>query len=204
MKINYERYNQLDSQAYEKTTLMSVLVGKECDKIIFDIVSQLKNKNILELGCGTGRYTKMYFHNNNVKCIDINPHLFTLKNVPVIKGNVTQLNHLLSKEERFDFITSFWMTEYLTKEEITTTLTYSKEFLDKNGVIIFSFISKGLLGRFYIAGAKIKGIRKYCYSKNKLSEIILKTGLELEKSVSVKRMGFELGKIVFLIKPKGF
>ena len=67
-----------------------------------------------------------------------------------------------------------------------------------------SFISKGLLGRFYIAGAKIKGIKKYCYSKNKIKEIILKTGLELEKSVSVKRMGFELGKIMFLIKPKGF
>ena len=67
-----------------------------------------------------------------------------------------------------------------------------------------SFISKGLLGRFYISGAKIKGIKKYCYSKNKIKEIILKTGLELEKSVSVKRMGFELGKIMFLLKPKGF
>lgn len=204
MKINYERYFQLDSEAYEKTTLISVLIGKECDKIIFNIVSQLKDKNILELGCGTGRYTKMYFQNNNVKCIDINPHLFTLKNVPIIKGNVTQLNQLLSKEERFDCITSFWMTEYLSQKEITTTLSYCNEFLDKNGVVIISFISKGLLGRFYISGAKIKGIKKYCYSKNKIKEIILKTGLELEKSVSVKRMGFELGKIMFLIKPKGF
>lgn len=198
MKKNYERYNQLDAVSYEKKTLLSILIGEKCDKIIGELISGIKNRKILELGCGTGRYTKIYYEDNDIKCIDINPHLFELGNVPVIKGNVTELDNLLGKDERFDYITSFWMSEYLTEKELTQTLTLSAKFLNPNGLIIFTFISNGLIGRLYIAGAKIKGIPKYKYSNDKIYKIAGNAGLEIVKNIPVRRFGFELGKLVVL------
>lgn len=198
MKKNYERYNQLDAVSYEKKTLLSILIGEKCDQIIGELISGIKNRKILELGCGTGRYTKIYYEDNDIKCIDINPHLFELGNVPVIKGNVTELDNLLGKDERFDYITSFWMSEYLTEKELTQTLTLSAKFLNPNGLIIFTFISNGLIGRLYIAGAKIKGIPKYKYSNDKIYKIAGNAGLEIVKNIPVRRFGFELGKLVVL------
>lgn len=198
MKKNYERYNQLDAVSYEKKTLLSILIGEKCGKIIGELISGIKNRKILELGCGTGRYTKIYYEDNDIKCIDINPHLFELGNVPVIKGNVTELDNLLGKDERFDYITSFWMSEYLTEKELTQTLTLSAKFLNPNGLIIFTFISNGLIGRLYIAGAKIKGIPKYKYSNDKIYKIAGNAGLEIVKNIPVRRFGFELGKLVVL------
>jgi predicted TPR repeat methyltransferase len=188
----------LDAVSYEKKTLLSILIGEKCDKIIGELISGIKNRKILELGCGTGRYTKIYYEDNDIKCIDINPHLFELGNVPVIKGNVTELDNLLGKDERFDYITSFWMSEYLTEKELTQTLTLSAKFLNPNGLIIFTFISNGLIGRLYIAGAKIKGIPKYKYSNDKIYKIAGNAGLEIVKNIPVRRFGFELGKLVVL------
>ena len=198
MKKNYERYNQFDTGSYEKKTLLSILIGEKCDKIIGEVISGIKNKKILELGCGTGRYTKMCYEDNEIKCIDINPHLFALGNVPVIKGNVTELDNLLSKDERFDYITSFWMSEYLTEKELAQTLTLSGKFLKPNGLIIFTFISNGLIGRLYITGARIKGIAKYKYNNDKIYKIVGNAGLEIVKNIPVRRFGFELGKLVVL------
>lgn len=198
MEKNYERYSQLDSSSYEKKTLLSILIGKKCDRIIGEVISGIKDKKILELGCGNGRYTKMYDKSNAIKCVDINPHLFKISNVPIIKGNVTELDNLLSKDERFDYITSFWMSEYLNAKEIAQTLTHSRKFLSLNGLVIFTFISNGLIGRLYITGARIKGIKKYKYSSDKIDGILCNARLEIVKNIPVKRFGFELGKIVML------
>ena len=198
MKKNYERYDQLGWESYEKKSLLSILIGKKCDTIIGEVIVGIKGKKILELGCGTGRYTKIYDKSNAIKCIDINPHLFKLSNVPLIKGNVAELDKLLNNEERFDYITSFWMSEYLNEKEIEQTLTKSRKFLALNGLIIFTFISDGLIGRLYIAGAGIKKIVKYKYSSDKMHKIIGNAGLEIVKNIPVKRFGFELGKLVIL------
>lgn len=200
MKKNYERYSEVNAESYQKQTLIGFLFSGKYGPVIADLLSKIKNKKVLELGCGTGRYTKLYYQTNEVTCVDINPHLFALKDVPVIQGNVTELNSLLSKEKMFDIILSFWMTEYLSSSEVKQTLSQGNTFLLPEGNIVFTFISKGLWGRFYIAGAGIKGIRKYCYSNKQIVEISNSSGLVIEKITSIKRLGLEFGKVVVFRK----
>ncbi|MBI4947481.1 MAG: class I SAM-dependent methyltransferase [Bacteroidetes bacterium] len=195
MKKNYERYQNVDADDYENPTLVSRLIGKAGDNLITGILNSITNKNVLELGCGTGRFTKLYCKNNNVTCVDINTHLFKLNNVKLIEGDVTKLETLL-KDDTFETVLSFWMTEYLNNDDFKKTLIGCKKYLSQNGKIIFTVISKGLWGRCYVAGAKLKGINKYNYSNSQLTEIAQYSDLEIEKTISVKRFGFEFGKII--------
>jgi SAM-dependent methyltransferase len=198
-KKNYERYSALDAQAYEKKTLMSVLFAAENARVIGEIVGKITKKRVLELGCGTGRYTRLYHQRNEVTCIDINPHLFAVRGVQIIGGDATRLDLLLDKKEKFDFILSFWMTEYLNQAEVLQTLRQSKGYLTEEGKIIFTFVSKGVWGRLYVLGSKLKGIDKYNYSLRSLRKLSSTLGLAIEQAIPIKRFGCELGKVLSFI-----
>lgn len=196
MKINHERYKDVNAENYEKPTLVSILIGKEGDTKIGNLINEIKNSKILEFGCGTGRFTRLYYKENQVTCVDINTHLFTLKEVPILKADVTKLEGAINTEERFDYILSFWMTEYLDETDLAKTLSSCKKFLDVHGKIIFTFVSKGLWGRLYIAGAKLKGIKKFNYNNDQIKKISTEAGLNQIETITIKRFGFEFGKII--------
>jgi SAM-dependent methyltransferase len=193
---NYERYRGMDASSYDERTALSLLLGAEINKTISRVVSEIRNKRVLELGCGTGRYTKLYYKNNSVKCVDVNPHLFTVEEVPIISGNATQLDALLDQGEEFDFILSFWMTEYLNQAEVLQTLRLSKGYLTEGGKIIFTFVSKGVWGRLYVLGSKLKGIDKLNYSLRSLRKLSSTLGLAIDQAIPIKRFGCELGKVL--------
>lgn len=200
MNKNYERYCNVSPKKKKRRSLMSYLVGRVNSIVVSKAVRSIEGKKILELGAGTGRYTRYYYKKNHVKCIDINPHLFTLDDVEIMKGDACRFGELLKPNEKYDYIFSFFMTEYIDEESLEALLQHCSSHLNKDGRLLCTFITKGLIGKLYIFGARLKGIKKYNYSHDKIVAQAHSAGLKEIKHYPIKRFMFEMGRLYELGK----
>jgi len=170
---NYNRYKSISSEQYEKKGIMYYLCRKPSDKKIFSIIEKIKNKKVLEVGIGTGYYTKTFLKNKcDVTGVDINPHLGRNLGIKIVKAKADDFSKKF-RNEKFDVVASFWMTEYLNEEQLEGFLRESKNVLKKKGVLITTIISNKGLGWIYtFLAKKIKGIDKYGYSEMKIKSCL--------------------------------
>ena len=181
---NYERYKNITADAYEKKGIMHYLCQIPSDKKIIPLLSKTENKKILDVGCGSGYYTKFLIEKNKVVGIDQNPHLSRLS-IPLYQGGATELSKIVG-DEKFDIVFSTWMTEYLNPEQLSDFLNEAKKVLNKQGTFISTFISNYCLGYAYVKLANIlKNIDKYCYSKKKITELLGQTGFKEIKIINL-------------------
>ncbi len=160
---NYERYSKTTIEEYDRKTIMSYLCRAPSNRKIIPLILQIKNKKILDVGLGTGSYSRILMSSNSVTGVDMNPHLCKLP-IKLYKGNATELSNLVDGE-KFDVVFSTWMTEYLNEEQLTAFFVESKKVLKNDGQLITTIISRYGLGFIYITLAKkLRNIRKYNYS----------------------------------------
>ncbi|MCX5633564.1 MAG: class I SAM-dependent methyltransferase [Phycisphaerae bacterium] len=181
---NYERYKSLTAEDCKRELFMLLLCRIPADRKIIPYLSTLKGKKILDVGCGSGFYTKLLIEKNKVVGIDQNPHLCRLS-IPLHKGDATDLSTLVGGE-KFDVVLSTWMTEYLNPEQLNSFLSEVKKVLNKQGIFISTFISTYCLGYTYVKLAKIlKGIDKYCYPKKEIINKLKNTGFTNIKIINL-------------------
>jgi len=172
---NYERYAETTTEEYNKRTIMSYFCRVPSDKKIIPLISKIKNEEILDVGLGTGYYTKILMKNNHVTGVDMNPHLCKLP-IKVYKGNATELAKLV-QGEKFDIVLSMWMTEYLDEKQLAAFFAESKRILKDNGKLITTVISSYGFGFLYITLAKIlRGVDKYNYRKEQTVKKLKEAG----------------------------
>jgi ubiquinone/menaquinone biosynthesis C-methylase UbiE len=172
---NYERYLKKTTEEYEKKTITSYFCRMPSDRIIIPFISKIKGNRILDVGLGTGYYTRMLVENNEVTGVDQNPHLCKLP-IKVYKGDATELAKLV-KDEKFDMVFSTWMTEYLDEKQLSDFFVESKKILKNSGMLTTTVISKYGFGFVYIIMAKLlRGITKYNYHEKWVIEKIKEAG----------------------------
>jgi len=172
---NYARYENISPEAYDKKDIMTYLVRLPSDKKIFPLISKIENKKILDVGVGTGYYTKILMQKNFVAGVDQNPHLCNLA-IKLYKGDAADLTRLV-QSEKFDIVFSTWMTEYLSPEQLEKFFAESKRVLNNNGRLITTVISAYGWGFVYITLARVlKGISKYGYRTKQVIEKLKEAG----------------------------
>ncbi|MEZ0006908.1 ubiquinone/menaquinone biosynthesis C-methylase UbiE [Flavobacterium sp. 28YEA47A] len=95
--------------------------------------------NILDLGCGTGRFMNYANHGVDIspKMIEIAQEKFPDKTINL--GSVSQIPH---PDAFFDIIFSFHVLMHLDKTAVTDFLNESHQKLKENGRLIFDFPSQ--------------------------------------------------------------
>jgi cyclopropane fatty-acyl-phospholipid synthase-like methyltransferase len=172
---NYDRYKTETAQSYEKKGIMDYLVRIPSDKKLLPLISQIKGKKILDVGPGTGLYTKFLLQNNEIIGIDRNPHLCRLP-IKVLQADATRFVGLVGAKS-FDMVFSTWMTEYLNPEQLVAFFKEARMALKQDGKIVTTIISKYGFGFFYITAAKmIRGIEKHNYTKKSVSVMLREAG----------------------------
>ena len=98
--------------------------------------------NILDIGCGTGNYTRLLkekFPQASIKAIDISDEMIKIAERK-LKGEsiefTTRDGETIAPQEKFDLISSNATFQWF--ENLEETLTRYKTFLNKNAVISFS------------------------------------------------------------------
>lgn len=168
---NYDRYQNYSEKKYNRKSISSFFMKSQADKFLIPYTKEIKKKKILEVGLGYGYYTKYLIENQNVvRGYDINPELGENIGIEIIEGRADQLREKI--KEKYDYVISFFMTEYLNDKEMSRFIEQGTGILSAGGIFASTFILNKGLGWLYTVLARIKGIKKYCYSEKQIEQMI--------------------------------
>ncbi len=145
-KYNYKYYEPLEQMIAVRHQYMSKIIKEITHSNIYDY---LKNKKILDIGCGTGEFLKNY-HNLENQClgIDIQQNFkfknkigFTLKNTDI-------KNFIKNNKKKFDIIFIFEFLEHLNLAERKFLFKNLFDLLNKESLIFISTINKNIISKF--------------------------------------------------------
>ena len=174
-KTGHERYAAYTPQSYAKQGIMTYLCRMPADRKLVPALTAIKGKRILDVGLGTGDYTRLLLDANEVTGVDQNPHLCTLP-LKVHKGDATELSALVGGE-KFDIVLSTWMTDYLSGEKLQRFFCEAKKVLRDGGQLITTTIRPNGWGIIYLFLARYwRGVDKHGCAKRRVAEKLQKAG----------------------------
>ena len=145
-KYNKEYYEPLEQMMAVRHQYMSKILRDHTDQ---DIYNFFQNKQVLDLGCGTGEFLNNYFE-MGAQCtgIDIEKN-FKLKN----KRNFNLYNldantFLKNCKKKFDVIFLFEFLEHLEEGDKHKLFESLIKILNKNALIFVSTLNKNLLSKY--------------------------------------------------------
>ncbi|GIR16918.1 MAG: ubiquinone biosynthesis O-methyltransferase [Pelagibacteraceae bacterium] len=143
-----------NSKYYEPLEQMMAIRHQYMSKILRDHSGQdiyefFKNKKILDLGCGTGKFLNNY-HGMGAECsgIDIENN-FKIKNKINFKLINIEANKFLKNcKKKFDVIFLFEFLEHLKEQDKYQLFENLTKNLNKNAYIFISTLNKNLLSKY--------------------------------------------------------
>ena len=145
-KYNKEYYEPLEQMMAVRHQYMSKILRDHTGQ---DIYNFFQNKQVLDLGCGTGEFLNNYFE-MGARCtgIDIEKN-FKLKN----KKNFNLFNldantFLKNCKKKFDIIFLFEFLEHLEEGDKHKLFKSLIKILNKNALIFVSTLNKNLLSKY--------------------------------------------------------
>ena len=145
-KYNKEYYEPLEQMMAVRHQYMSKIIRNYTD---LDIYNFFQNKQILDLGCGTGEFLNNYFE-MGAQCtgIDIEKN-FKLKNKKNFNlYNLDANTFLKNCKKKFDIIFLFEFLEHLDEEDKHKLFGNLIKILNKNALIFISTLNKNLLSKY--------------------------------------------------------
>ena len=145
-KYNKEYYEPLEQMMAVRHQYMSKILRDHTDQ---DIYNFFQNKQVLDLGCGTGEFLNNYFE-MGAQCtgIDIEKN-FKLKNKKNFNlYNLDANTFLKNCKKKFDIIFLFEFLEHLEERDKHKLFENLIKILNKNALIFVSTLNKNLLSKY--------------------------------------------------------
>ena len=145
-KYNKEYYEPLEQMMAVRHQYMSKILRDHTDQ---DIYNFFQNKQVLDLGCGTGEFLNNYFE-MGAQCtgIDIEKN-FKLKNKKNFNlYNLDANTFLKNCKKKFDIIFLFEFLEHLEEGDKHKLFESLNKILNKNALIFVSTLNKNLLSKY--------------------------------------------------------
>ena len=145
-KYNKEYYEPLEQMMAVRHQYMSKILRDHTNQ---DIYNFFQNKQVLDLGCGTGEFLNNYFE-MGAQCtgIDIEKN-FKLKNKKNFNlYNLDANTFLKNCKKKFDIIFLFEFLEHLEEGDKHKLFKSLIKILNKNALIFVSTLNKNLLSKY--------------------------------------------------------
>ncbi len=145
-KYNKEYYEPLEQMMAVRHQYMSKILRDHTDQNIYNF---FQNKQVLDLGCGTGEFLNNYFE-MGAQCtgIDIEKN-FKLKNKKNFNlYNLDANTFLKNCKKKFDIIFLFEFLEHLEEGDKHKLFESLIKILNKNALIFVSTLNKNLLSKY--------------------------------------------------------
>ena len=145
-KYNKEYYEPLEQMMAVRHQYMSKILRDHTNQ---DIYNFFQNKQVLDLGCGTGEFLNNYFE-MGAQCtgIDIEKN-FKLKNKKNFNlYNLDANTFLKNCKKKFDIIFLFEFLEHLEEGDKHKLFESLIKILNKNALIFVSTLNKNLLSKY--------------------------------------------------------
>lgn len=171
----HDRYKSMTAAQCDKQTLMSYLCRVPANKNLIPVVESIENQHVLDVGLGSGYYTKLILDKNTVVGVDQNPHLCELP-ITVHQGDAGALTEVVG-DEKFDVVLSTWMTDYLSPTKLQEFFHAARSVLKDNGKLIVTYPNTYGLGFIYVRMARyLRGVDKYTHRKKDVVAMLKEEG----------------------------
>lgn len=181
-RISINKLYDIWAENYDKEKNLTMFLEEKITKKWLDF----SGKNVLDLGCGTGRYSLPLSEKNQVTAIDFNKKMLKIaakkaennKNIKFILADVTKYK----PKEKFDVIISMLVHDHIKK------LKDALKVIDKAGKIGTKVIISNIHPRFtwisHIKGDKAQLVKgfitdEYYHPLDEYLEIFSKMGFQL-------------------------
>ena len=144
--INPKYYKPLEQMMSVRHQYMGKIISSQRSSNIYEFY---KNKYILDLGCGTGKFLHNYYELGAIcSGVDLvnNFQYQNKKNYKLINSNFQ--NFLKKNKKKFDVIFIFEFLEHLTLNERKVLFKYLPKILKTNGIIFLSTLNRNIVSTF--------------------------------------------------------
>lgn len=172
-------------ETYEQTADLYNSLYPDVNKINIDFfIKQLKGKNILDIGCGSGRDAEYFVSKEfNVIGIDLSDRFIEISTAKVPKAQFVKMDmrNINFPVNSFDGIWSMASLLHIPKIDSQSTIIQLREILKTNGIIYIS-VKLGE-GEKFIKRDRYKGLEKFFafYTESEISDLLKKCGFEIIK-----------------------
>ena len=133
----YEFFNETNNYLHKD-------FGIHCRKeILFDLLGQIKNKRILDIGCGNGMVSLKYGHSNYLTLADISNNMIKISKDNAIVEEVDNVKFLVSSlenlknEKQYDIIIALGLLAHTNS--LKSSIENLRKRLKKGGYLILQF-----------------------------------------------------------------
>ena len=161
-------------------------------KIICDIVGDVKDKQIIDIGCGNGELSKDFLYNNHITFLDISEKMLNLVSLNIPKehlNHATLVNSDILKfktDQAFDLVICVGVIAHV--EDIPGLLDKLKEIARNDGIIILQYsASEKLISKFNQLKNGFFRKEKYHYNINFTSSLFIKKLIDHTGLIIIKK-----------------
>ena len=176
-------------------------------RIIYELLGDLRNKKILDVGCGNGVISLEYAKKNNLTLIDISSNMLDLAKANAQSKRIDNINYYLGSieefdsPEKYDAIIAIGLLSHVSS--INDTIVKLKSLLNNDGNLIIQFSDlNSFITKINLFLSKRKYIINRC-TKEDMFEIINSLGYdlinEIQYSILLPGMGRLPDKILYYI-----
>jgi 2-polyprenyl-6-hydroxyphenyl methylase/3-demethylubiquinone-9 3-methyltransferase len=144
--LNPKYYEPLEQMMSVRHQYMGKIISSEGSPNIYDFY---KNKHILDLGCGTGKFLHNYYELGAIcSGVDLvnNFQFQNKKNYKLINSNFQ--NFLKKNRKKFDVIFIFEFLEHLSLNERDILFKNLPKILKTNGIVFLSTLNRNKVSTF--------------------------------------------------------
>lgn len=154
--------------------------GNAIDSMIGDISGQ----HILDLGCGSGHYTRHCLKRGarKITAVDFSPNMVSSLPSNRVDGIVCDVNHF-STESKFDLIICAGLLEFVKTPE--KTLKNARKMIANDGAMICLFPPKNIFGMMYKRFHEAHGFDINLYKKGGFVVLSDLCGWSIERYISL-------------------
>ena len=186
-KIVYSHFDA-NAELYKQNSLSfpwSIIRNKESKEVV-DLLGNIKNKNILDVGCGAGYYSRLLIKKNAKKVYALDGSKKMLKNINtkgIIKINQNAENFKI--KNKFDRVVCAGLLEFVDSAE--KVLINIKKYSKKNCKLVILCPNDNFLAKLYKIYHLKNNIRIKLFSTHKIENILNNSGWKVKK---IKRIIF--------------
>ena len=144
--INSKYYKPLEQMMSVRHQYMGKIISSEGSPNIYNF---FKNRHILDLGCGTGKFLHNYYELGAIcSGVDLikNFQFQNKKNYELINSNFQDF--LKKNKKKFDVIFIFEFLEHLSLNEREILFKYLPKILKTNGIVFLSTLNRNKVSTF--------------------------------------------------------
>ncbi len=144
--INSKYYKPLEQMMSVRHLYMGKIISSEGGPNIYKF---FKNRHILDLGCGTGKFLHNYYELGAIcSGVDIvkNFQFQNKKNYELVNSNFQDF--LRQNKKKFDVIFIFEFLEHLSLNEREVLFKYLPKILKTNGMVFLSTLNRNKISTF--------------------------------------------------------